>query len=96
MNETTLHRSEHNLVWIDLEMTGLDPVKERIIEHLGTLAGGSDTGRNVQRALSRLDDVYEPSLALLVKKGLATTEPGKRAGSVIVRLVTPAAEGGVA
>lgn len=69
---------------------------ERIIEHLGTLAGGSDTGRNVQRALSRLDDVYEPSLALLVKKGLATTEPGKRAGSVIVRLVTPAAEGGVA
>ena len=32
MNETTLPCSEHNLVWIDLEMTGLDPVKERIIE----------------------------------------------------------------
>lgn len=25
-------RSKHNLVWIDLEMTGLDPEKEKIIE----------------------------------------------------------------
>jgi oligoribonuclease len=27
-----LPRSEHNLVWIDLEMTGLSPVTDRIIE----------------------------------------------------------------
>ena len=27
-----LARSEHNLIWIDLEMTGLDPVRDRIIE----------------------------------------------------------------
>jgi oligoribonuclease len=29
---TALAASEHNLVWIDLEMTGLDPVGDRIIE----------------------------------------------------------------
>jgi oligoribonuclease len=32
MTETTLTSSEHNLVWIDLEMTGLDTVNDRIIE----------------------------------------------------------------
>lgn len=69
---------------------------ERILEHLGSV-GGSDTGRNVGRALSRLQDAYEPALTLLVKKGLVVTEPGARAGSVIVRLVAPAnAEGGAA
>jgi oligoribonuclease len=29
---TTLTKSEHNLIWIDLEMTGLYPDKDRIIE----------------------------------------------------------------
>ena len=28
----TTQKSNQNLVWIDLEMTGLDPEKERIIE----------------------------------------------------------------
>lgn len=32
MNDATLAPSEHNLVWIDLEMTGLDAVSDRIIE----------------------------------------------------------------
>ena len=32
MNQTTLASSEHNLVWIDLEMTGLAPATDRIIE----------------------------------------------------------------
>jgi oligoribonuclease len=32
MTETPLTSSEHNLVWIDLEMTGLDTVNDRIIE----------------------------------------------------------------
>ena len=32
MNESPLTNSEHNLVWIDLEMTGLYPDKDRIIE----------------------------------------------------------------
>lgn len=27
-----LEKSEHNLIWIDLEMTGLDPFQDRIIE----------------------------------------------------------------
>ncbi|MBT9486655.1 MAG: oligoribonuclease [Rubrivivax sp.] len=32
MTDNTLPSSEHNLVWIDLEMTGLDTVNDRIIE----------------------------------------------------------------
>ena len=32
MNQSTLASSEHNLVWIDLEMTGLYPATDRIIE----------------------------------------------------------------
>jgi oligoribonuclease len=32
MTDISLPSSEHNLVWIDLEMTGLDTVKDRIIE----------------------------------------------------------------
>ena len=30
--ETTLTKSDDNLVWIDCEMTGLDPEKERLLE----------------------------------------------------------------
>ncbi len=32
MSSTALTRSEHNLIWIDLEMTGLYPDTDRIIE----------------------------------------------------------------
>lgn len=32
MNQTTLARSDDNLIWIDLEMTGLFPDTDRIIE----------------------------------------------------------------
>jgi len=32
MTDTTLQPSEHNLIWIDLEMTGLYPDTDRIIE----------------------------------------------------------------
>lgn len=32
MTDTPLASSDHNLVWIDLEMTGLDTVRDRIIE----------------------------------------------------------------
>ena len=32
MNETTLASSDQNLIWIDLEMTGLYPATDRIIE----------------------------------------------------------------
>ncbi|MEY4753910.1 MAG: oligoribonuclease Orn [Pseudomonadota bacterium] len=32
MNEAVLARSDQNLVWIDMEMTGLDPMNDRIIE----------------------------------------------------------------
>jgi oligoribonuclease len=31
-NELTLKKSDQNLVWLDCEMTGLDPEKERLIE----------------------------------------------------------------
>src|SRR6185369_16674105 len=32
MDETPLKKSDQNLVWIDCEMTGLDPERDRIIE----------------------------------------------------------------
>jgi oligoribonuclease len=32
MNDAALPPDEHNLIWIDLEMTGLSPVTDRIIE----------------------------------------------------------------
>ena len=31
-NETLLKKSDQNLVWLDCEMTGLEPEKERLIE----------------------------------------------------------------
>jgi oligoribonuclease len=32
MTEAVLDKNDHNLIWIDLEMTGLSPERERIIE----------------------------------------------------------------
>lgn len=32
MTSTLLKKSEHNLVWLDCEMTGLDPIENRLIE----------------------------------------------------------------
>jgi oligoribonuclease len=32
MSQPELSKSEHNLIWIDLEMTGLQPASDRIIE----------------------------------------------------------------
>jgi oligoribonuclease len=32
MSDATLPSDEHNLIWIDLEMTGLSPATDRIIE----------------------------------------------------------------
>ena len=32
MTDAVLSLNEHNLIWIDLEMTGLSPVTDRIIE----------------------------------------------------------------
>lgn len=32
MTEPVLDKNEHNLIWIDLEMTGLSPERDRIIE----------------------------------------------------------------
>src|SRR6476469_7316300 len=47
-SETTLRQHEFNLIWLDMEMTGLDPDTDRIIEvavvvtdmHLNVLAEG--------------------------------------------------------
>ena len=38
-------QSRDNLIWIDLEMTGLDPEKEKIIE-IATLVTDSDLNIN--------------------------------------------------
>jgi oligoribonuclease len=43
--ETTLKKSDQNLVWLDCEMTGLDPEKERIIEIAVIITGPQLTPR---------------------------------------------------
>lgn len=43
--ETTLKKSDQNLVWLDCEMTGLDPEKERIIEIAIVITGPELTPR---------------------------------------------------
>ena len=35
------NKSDNNLIWVDLEMTGLDPEKEKIIE-IATIITDSD------------------------------------------------------
>jgi oligoribonuclease len=42
---TPLSKSEHNLVWLDCEMTGLDPEKERLIEIAVVVTGPHLTPR---------------------------------------------------
>ena len=42
---------ENNLIWIDLEMTGLDPERDRIIE-IATLV--TDANLNILRKAQRL------------------------------------------
>ncbi len=43
--EPLLKKSDHNLVWLDCEMTGLDPDKERIIEVAVVVTGPQLTPR---------------------------------------------------
>ena len=43
--ETTLTKSDDNLVWIDCEMTGLDPEKERLLEIAVVVTGPQLTPR---------------------------------------------------
>lgn len=45
MADLTLEKSDQNLVWLDCEMTGLDPDKERIIEIAVIVTGPSLTPR---------------------------------------------------
>ena len=59
--EAELPRSEHNLVWIDLEMTGLDPLNDRIIEIAVVV---TDPALNVRRegpvfAIHQSDEVLD-------------------------------------
>ncbi|MDB5964987.1 MAG: Exonuclease [Polaromonas sp.] len=44
-NEALLKKSDQNLVWLDCEMTGLDPEKERIIEIAVIVTGPQLTPR---------------------------------------------------
>ena len=43
--ELSLKKSDQNLVWLDCEMTGLDPEKERIIEIAVVVTGPQLTPR---------------------------------------------------
>ena len=43
--EPLLKKSDQNLVWLDCEMTGLDPDKERIIEIAVVVTGPKPSRR---------------------------------------------------
>ncbi len=47
MNENTLARNDQNLVWIDLEMTGLYPDKDRVIE-LAVVVTDAQLGNRIE------------------------------------------------
>ncbi len=47
MNENTLASSDQNLVWIDLEMTGLYPDKDRVIE-LAVVVTDAQLGNRIE------------------------------------------------
>ncbi|MEP6739096.1 MAG: oligoribonuclease [Caldimonas sp.] len=47
MNDNALALDEHNLVWIDLEMTGLVPERDRIIE-IAVVITDAQLGRSTQ------------------------------------------------
>ncbi|WP_332777058.1 oligoribonuclease [Polaromonas sp.] len=44
-SETTLKKSDQNLIWLDCEMTGLDPEKERLLEIAVIVTGPQLTPR---------------------------------------------------
>jgi oligoribonuclease len=44
-HDATLSKSDDNLVWIDCEMTGLDPEKERLLEIAVIVTGPNLTPR---------------------------------------------------
>jgi len=84
--------SQNNLIWIDLEMTGLDPDEDRIIEiatvvtdkHLNVLAEGPDLAiHHSDRVLSKMDEwcVHQHGLSGLtqrVKKSKITTAKAEK------------------
>jgi oligoribonuclease len=45
--DTALTADDHNLVWIDLEMTGLDPARDRIIE-IAVVVTDAQLGRRTE------------------------------------------------
>ena len=60
-NETQLKKSDQNLVWLDCEMTGLDPEKERLIEIAIIVTGPQLTPRieGPVLAIHQSDDILE-------------------------------------
>ncbi len=75
------NKSDNNLIWVDLEMTGLDPEKEKIIE-IATIITDSDLniiaeGPNIaihqsNELLDNMDEwnVNQPETFKLVKSWL--------------------------
>ena len=77
--ELSLKKSDQNLVWLDCEMTGLDPEKERIIEIAVVVTGPQLTPRiegPVQnKALTRfnIDWVWDGKPAILQSRAIDET-----------------------
>ena len=68
-------QSKDNLVWLDLEMTGLDPEKERIIEiatlitdsQLNILAEGPKFDNNPTKLIARPNGRMESEPAWIIR-----------------------------
>ena len=60
-NESLLKKSDQNLVWLDCEMTGLDPEKERLIEIAIVVTGPQLTPRieGPVLAIHQTDDLLD-------------------------------------
>ena len=70
MSDTpTLALNEQNLIWIDLEMTGLYPNTDRIIEVAVVVTDPQLSLARARRHLDRLDDV--------VVRGMTVTQSGE-------------------
>lgn len=96
--------SPDNLVWIDLEMTGLDPDRDRIIE-IATIVTSADLGESVEGpvfAIHQDDDVLaemdewntrqhgESGLTARVRASTCTTERAAARTLEFLRRLVPA------
>jgi oligoribonuclease len=84
----TLKKSEHNLVWLDCEMTGLDPIENRLIE-IAVVVTNPDLSIRVEGPVFALR-VSEVALKKMDKWNVSTHTKSGLVDRVRKSKVTPA------